>query len=128
MDKEVIFLGMIALLALGFCVINIVSYIANKRHSEETHGTIISLKTLNPSTEKMRNSKWAIVTYNVAGKSYTSKRYIQVSMSADIGSHVQVRYDINQPGKLYSFSTRRIAVSVLIVIGCLLLIGIKTMC
>lgn len=128
MDKEVIFLGVIALLALAFCVYNIVSYTANKRHSQKTHGTIVSLKTINPPTEKMRNSKWAIVTYNVAGKSYTSKKYIQVSMSADIGSRVPVYYDINQPEKLYSFSTGRIAISALIVLGCLLLIGIQIMC
>ncbi|CVI72486.1 hypothetical protein NDGK_02565 [Clostridiales bacterium CHKCI001] len=128
MDKEVIFLVVIALFALGFCVVNIVSYLANKSHSKETQGTIISLKTLNPSTEKMRNSKWAIVTYNVAGKNYTSKKQIQVSMSADIGSHVQVRYDTNQPEKLYCFSTKRIAISALIVIGCLLIIGFKIVC
>lgn len=127
MDKEVIFISVVALLAFGFFVINIVSFLMNKSHSKETQGTIISFKTLNPSTEKMRNSKWATVTYNVAGKNYTSKNQIQVSMTADIGSHVQVRYDIDQPDKLYHFSVKRIVVSALVVVGCLLIIAFKTM-
>lgn len=128
MNKEFIFISAVALLAFGFCVINAVSFFINKKHSKKTQGTIISFKTLNPSTEKMRNSKWAIVAYNVAGKNYTSQNQIQVSMTADIGSHVQVRYDIHQPGKLYRFSGKRIVASALVVVGCLLIIILKTMC
>lgn len=127
MDKEIIFISIVALFAFGFFVINAGSFLMNKNRSKETQGTIISFKTLNPSTEKMRNSKWAIVTYNVAGKNYTSKNPIQVSMTADIGSHIQVRYAIDQPDKLYHFSVKRIFVSALIVIGCLLIIVLKIM-
>lgn len=128
MNKEVIFISAVALLAFGFCAINVVSFLINKNHSKKVQGTVISFKTVNPSAEKMRNSKWAIVTYNVAGKNYTSQNQIQVSMTADIGSHVQVRYDIDQPDKLYHFSVKRIVVSSLIVVGCLLVIILKTMC
>ena len=112
-------------LAFGFCVINAVSFFINRNHFKKTQGTIISFKTLNPSTEKMRNSKWAIVSYKVNGKNYTSQNQIQVSMTADIGSHVPVRYDINQPDRLYHFSVKRIVVSALIVVGCLLVIILK---
>lgn len=125
MNKESVFLFVIALFAFGFCVWNIVSYLANKNHSKVTQGTIISIKTLNPATEKMRNSKWAIVTYNVAGKKYTSKKQMQVSMSADIGSHVPIRYDIKQPEKVYEFSIKRIVVSAFIVFICLIMIGLQ---
>lgn len=127
MDKEIIFISIVALFAFVFFVINAGSFLMNKNRSKKTQGTIISFKTLNPSTEKMRNSKWAIVTYNVAGKNYTSKNPIQVSMTADIGSHIQVRYAIDQPDKLYHFSVKRIFVSALIVIGCLLIIVLKIM-
>lgn len=127
MDKEAIFISVIALSVFGFWLINVVSFAINKRNSKETEGTIISIKTLNPSTEKMRNSKWAIVTYNVAGKKYVSKNQIQVSMTADIGNHVQIRYDIKQPDKLYHFSVKRIVVSTLILVGCLFIIIFKTM-
>lgn len=128
MDNEVIFISIIASLAFGFCVVNAVSFFMFKNHSKKTQGTIISFKTLNPLTEKMRNSKWATVTYNVAGKNYISQNQIQVSMTADIGSHVQVRYNIDQPDKLYHFSVKRIVVSALVVVACLVAISLKTMC
>lgn len=128
MDNEVIFISIIAFLAFGFCVVNAVSFFMFKNHSKKAQGTIISFKTLNPLTEKMRNSKWATVTYNVAGKNYISQNQIQVSMTADIGSHVQVRYNIDQPDKLYHFSVKRIVVSALVVVACLVAISLKTMC
>ena len=74
MDKEIIFMSVIALFAFGFCLTNIASFLINRSHSKETQGTIISFRTINPSTEKMRNSKWATVSYNVAGKNYISQK------------------------------------------------------
>lgn len=127
MDKEIPFLILIAIAALGFCMANTASYIANKNHCKETQGTILSLKTINPSTEKMRNSKWALITYTVNGKTYTSQTRIQVPMSAAIGTPVSVRYDTRQPEKLYSFSTKRIIISAAIVLGSLLIIRLKLM-
>ena len=118
MDKEIIFMSVIALFAFGFCLTNIASFLINRSHSKETQGTIISFRTINPSTEKMRNSKWATVSYNVAGKNYISQNQIQVSMTADVGSVVQIRYH---------FSVKRIIVSSLVVVGCLLIITFKIM-
>ena len=90
MDNELVFLTIITIIVLGFCIANIVSYLINKNHIKETEGTVISVKMPNPTTEKMRNSKWAIVTYKVAGKNYTSQNRIQVPMSVDVGSHIPV--------------------------------------
>ena len=112
---------------LLFLLNNIATFFKNRSHSKETQGTIISFRTINPSTEKMRNSKWATVSYNVAGKNYISQNQIQVSMTADVGSVVQIRYDIFQPEKLYHFSVKRIIVSSLVVVGCLLIITFKIM-
>ena len=61
MDNELVFLTIITIIVLGFCIANIVSYLINKNHIKETEGTVISVKMPNPTTEKMRNSKWAIV-------------------------------------------------------------------
>ena len=127
MEKEIIFMSVIALFAFGFCLTNLASFLIHRSHSKETQGTIISFRTINPSTEKMRNSKWATVSYNVAGKNYISQNQIQVSMTADVGSVVQIRYDIFQPEKLYHFSVKRIIVSSLVVVGCLLIITFKIM-
>ena len=51
MDKEIIFMSVIALFAFGFCLTNIASFLINRSHSKETQGTIISFRTINPSTE-----------------------------------------------------------------------------
>lgn len=112
---------------MGFCIANIVSYLINKNHIKETEGTVISVKMPNPTTEKMRNSKWAIVTYKVAGKNYTSQNRIQVPMSVDVGSHIPVHYNAKQPETLYQFSVKRIVVSALIFIICVLIIAYKIM-
>ena len=116
MDNELVFLTIITIIVLGFCIANIVSYLINKNHTKETEGTVISVKMPNPTTEKMRNSKWAIVTYKVAGKNYTSQNRIQVPMSVDVGSHIPVHYNTKQPETLYQFSVKRIVVSALIFI------------
>lgn len=127
MDNELVFLTIITIIILGFCIVNIVSYLINKNHTKETEGTVISVKMLNPKTEKMRNSKWAIVTYKVAGKNYTSQNRIQVPMSAEIGSHIPVHYNTKQPQTIYQFSAKRIVVSALIFIICMLIIANKIM-
>lgn len=127
MDNEIIFLAVIAIIALGFCIVNIVSYFINKNHAKETEGTVISIVMPNPTTEKMRNSKWAVITYKIDGKNYTSQNRIQVPMSTEVGSHIPVRYNTKQPETLYQFSAKRIIVSALIFLICVLIIAYKTM-
>ena len=105
MDNELVFLTIITIIVLGFCIANIVSYLINKN----------------------QNSKWAIVTYKVAGKNYTSQNRIQVPMSVDVGSHIPVHYNAKQPETLYQFSVKRIVVSALIFIICVLIIAYKIM-
>lgn len=124
MDEEVVFLGAIALISFAYCIVNIVSYLLYKDSSGKTQGVIISFKTISLPTEKMRNSKWATITYTVDGKRYTSKKRIQVPMTEDVGSKVLVRYDTKQPERLYCFSVKRIAVSALVMIGSLIIIGL----
>ncbi len=125
MNNEILFLAIIALVSLGFCIVNITCYLATVSHSKKAQGTVISIRTISPSTEKVRNSKWAAVTYQINGKIYTSENKIQIPMSAEIGSLVQIRYDTNRPEKLYSCSVKRIFISAAVVFGSLLIIGLK---
>lgn len=81
-------------------------------------GTIISIKTPNPQNSKFRNLKWATFSYKVRGKTYQSQNRIQVPMTSQVGTTISVRYDINHPEKLYSFSVSRIVVSFLIAVVC----------
>ncbi len=114
MSNEAIFLYVIGIAAICFGVVNIVQFLLKHNKTEQTVGTIISVKTLNPETAQTRNSKWAIVSYKVNNKIYHSQNRIQVPMSSQIGSTVKVRYDKFTPEKLYSFSVLRIIVSFII--------------
>ena len=103
MDRDTIFLYVIAVIASCFGLINCI----------QTVGTIISFKTINPENSKFRNSKWATVSYKVNGRTYQSQNCIQVPMASQIGTTITVRYDTQNPEKLYSFSILRIIVSLI---------------
>ena len=73
----------------------------------------------NPETAKTRNSKWAKVTYRVDGKIYVSGNRIQVPLTAQVGNSVTVRYDLQHPERLYSYSLARIVVSLFVTVVCI---------
>ena len=85
----------------------------------QTVGTITSFRTINPENSKFRNSKWATVSYKVNGRTYQSQNCIQVPMASQIGTTVTVRYDMQNPEKLYSFSILRIIVSLIVAAICI---------
>lgn len=114
MDKDTIFLYIIAAIALCFGLINCIQFLMKRNRTAQTVGMIISIKTSNPETTKFRNSKWAIVSYKVNGKTYQSQNRIQVPMASQVGTPVSLRYDTHNPKKLYSFSVLRIVSSLFI--------------
>lgn len=120
MNNDAIFLSVIAAVALCFGLINCMQFVLKRNRTAQTTGTIISIKMPNPETAKARNSKWAIVSYTVDGKTYQSQSRVQVPMALQVGSTVKVRYDRLSPEKLYSFSMLRIGVSILIAAVCIL--------
>lgn len=119
MDKDIVFLYIIAVAALCFGLINGIQFLLRRNRTAQTVGTVISIKTPNPETTKFRNSKWATVLYKVNGRTYQSRNRIQVSMASQIGTPVTVRYDTHNPEKLYSFSVLRIVVSLLVAAICI---------
>ena len=58
MDRDTIFLYVIAVIALCFGLINCIQFFLKGNKTAETVGTIISFKTINPENSKFRNSKW----------------------------------------------------------------------
>ena len=120
MNNDTIFLYIIAAAALCFGLINCIQFLLKRNRTEQTTGTIISIKMPNPETAKTRNSKWAQVSYTIDGKSYQSQNRVQVPMVLQVGSTVKVRYDKLNPEKLYSFSLLRITVSILVAAICIL--------
>ena len=116
MDRDTIFLYVIAVIASCFGLINCIQFFLKGNKTAQTVGTIISFKTINPENSKFRNSKWATVSYKVNGRTYQSQNCIQVPMASQIGTTITVRYDTQNPEKLYSFSILRIIVSLCLAI------------
>ena len=120
MNKDTVFLYIIAGIALCFGLINCIQFLLKRNKTAQTTGTIISVKMPNPETAKARNSKWAKVSYTVDGKFYQSQNRVQVPMALQVGATVKIRYDKLNPEKLYHFSISRIAMSLLITAVCIL--------
>lgn len=119
MDRDTIFLYIIAGIALCFVLVNCIQFLLKRNRTTQTVGTITSIKMSNPANSKFRNSKWATVSYKVQEKTYQSQNRIQVSMASQIGTTVALRYDTRKPEKLYSFSVLRIVVSLLVAAICI---------
>ncbi len=82
MDRDTIFLYVIAVIASCFGLINCIQFFLKGNKTAQTVGTIISFKTINPENSKFRNSKWATVSYKVNGRTYQSQNCIQVPMAS----------------------------------------------
>lgn len=121
MGKEALFLYIISAAAFLFAAINMIWILIKRKKTAVTTATVVSVKTVSPERVKRLNSKWAQVSYKVGQRNYTSLSRIQVPMAAQIGSRVSVRYDKNQPEKLYMFSGRRVAAGLLVGIFCVIL-------
>lgn len=125
MNNDTIFLYIIAALALSFAFTNCIQFLTKRNRTAQVIGTITSIKTPNPTKSNYRNSKWAIVSYKVNGKTYESKKRIQVPLYSQIGTTVMIRYDKFNPEKLYCFSGLRIMISFLIAVTCILIVTFK---
>ena len=121
MTQNTILLLFIAAASFCFGLLNCIQLLRNRTHTTKTIGTILSVKTVNPETAKTRNSKWAVLTYRVNGKTYQSENTIQVPMTAEIGSKITVHCDTAHPEKLYPFSWKRIIGAFAIAILCVAL-------
>ena len=80
----------------------------------KTSGTIVSIKSTNPTNEKWRNAKLAEISYQVNNRNIVSKNRIQVPLASKVGTPITVRYDRNQPERIYSYSAKRIITGFLI--------------
>ena len=119
MKNDTIFLYLIASVSFLFALYNALAFWAKRNITGKTTGTINSITSPNPETAKTRNSKWAKVTYRVDGKTYVSGNRIQVPLTAQVGNSVTVRYDLQHPERLYSYSLARILVSLFVTAVCI---------
>ena len=96
MDRDTIFLYVIAVIASCFGLINCIQFFLKRNKTAQTVGT-----------------------YKVNGRTYQSQNCIQVPMASQIGTTITVRYDTQNPEKLYSFSILRIIVSLIVAAICI---------
>lgn len=57
MDNELVFLTIITIIVLGFCIANIVSYLINKNHIKETAISGLKQTVLRSKTDAMRSER-----------------------------------------------------------------------
>ncbi|MDO4344503.1 MAG: hypothetical protein Q4C50_06825 [Eubacteriales bacterium] len=122
MERDEMILYMMAIIFFSFAIFDGIFFLLKHGKTVKTHGKIVSIKSTNPANEKWRNAKLALVSYSVNGRTIVSKNRMQVSLAAQIGTPVTIRYDRNQPEKIYSYSVKRVIAEVLIGIGSLLII------
>ena len=116
MKKDVIFLYIIALVCIVFALVEGISLILMNGKTAAVIGTIVDIKTAVSGSKN--NSKWAVMRYNVDGKTYTSCNRIQVPMSSAIGSQIQVYWSsifVTRLSKLIQSIPRLIRRSIIVV-------------
>lgn len=118
MTNQVMFLFIIAIVSFLFAIFNGTYMILKRNQTAQTMATIVSVTLSNRETVKVWNSKWAKVTYKVNGNTYNSQNRIQVPMTAQVGSLVKIRYDMQHPEKLYSYSMFKILMALFITAVC----------
>lgn len=121
MKRDVIFLYMIAGVSFSFALFNCFFIVIKQGKAVKTNGTIVSIKSTNPTNEKWRNAKLAKVSYLVDGRNIVSKNHIQVPLTSEIGTKLTIRYDRNQPERIYSYSLKRMIAGFLIGIGSMMI-------
>ena len=125
MSSEAVFLCVVGVIAGCFGLVNAVQFLLLQKKTARTVGTVVSIKMPNPETARTRNSKWAVVSYEVDGRLVQSGNRIQVPMTSQVGSFVHVRYDKQEPEKLYAFSLGRMAVAFLVAVVCFFIVGLR---
>ncbi len=121
MERDVIVLYIIAGVSFAFALFNCFFFAIKRGKTMKTKGTIVLIKSTNPTNEKWRNAKLAKVSYLVNGRNIVSKNRIQVPLASEIGTPITIRYDRNQPERIYSYSVKRIIAGFLIGIGSVLI-------
>lgn len=108
MERDIIVLYIIAGVSFSFALFNCILFAIKHGKTTKTNGTIVSIKSTNPTNEKWRNAKLAEISYRVNDRNIVSKNRIQVPLTSQIGTPITVRYDRNQPERIYSYSAKRV--------------------
>ena len=81
MSSEAVFLCVVGVIAGCFGLVNAALFLLLQKKTARAVGTVVSIKMPNPETARTRNSKWAVVSYEVDGRLVQSGNRIQVPMT-----------------------------------------------
>lgn len=101
----------LAALCAAYGVYQLIRLLRSRGNTAGVQAVVMSVSTVMPERVRRNNSKWALVSYRVNGVTYSPGARIQVPMSAAAGSLVTVRYCLNDPGKVVTFSWARLVVA-----------------
>ena len=93
----------------------------NRNKVRETKGRIIDFEFVLPEAMMHRNAKIVTFEYYVDGKRYISKNSKRMSLTANIGDVMDIKYFINDPGMLYTKTEVQFYLSMFVSLICLLL-------
>lgn len=104
MTKDVIALYCIGIIALILAAANGMYYYKKKKQTAKASATVVSVTQAGIMTLKARSSKYAKVSYQVNGKTYTAVNLLPVPMAVQPGSQVTVNYELEQPDHICQLS------------------------
>lgn len=111
MRPATIILYSMAGLAFIGCFIDLIRLLLRRRNTKTVTGHVMQTRNLFPvgTGIVLPAAKRAIVEYTVDGRTYCSEKSIAIASATQIGAAIVLRYDKDDPEKLYTGSFRRIA-------------------
>lgn len=106
--------GIGGLVLFIYSLYQLIGVIIIQKRSKKTVGKIINMNTVVPERMKIYNAKFAQIEYIVKEKHYHNEKPIQVGMLAQIGDHIEIKYDKNNPNVVYTKSFAKMLIALLL--------------
>lgn len=102
LKNTIALVGIAAAVIMGLLLVKYKVSTAKYRPVEAVIQSGSTTDTLNRSDNTYSYFHQVTYTYNIEGKEYHSTQQVFRFRQSDVGKHVTVRYDVNDPQKLYS--------------------------
>ncbi|MBU5438390.1 hypothetical protein KQI42_10245 [Tissierella sp. MSJ-40] len=121
MTVERFFFFSLSLITFIYAIKVQISLFLDRDKVKETKGRIVNIEYVLPEIMMHRNAKLATFEYFVDGRRYISENNIKMSLSANIGDIIDIKYLKDNPSILYTKTKMYFYLSILTSFICLLL-------
>lgn len=121
MTAERVLFFSISFIMLGYAIKVQIEMFLDRNKIRKTKGIIIGYDFVLPEAMMHRNAKIVKFEYYLDGKRYISKNSIKMSLSAEIGDIVDIKYFVNDPSILYTKSNIHVYLAMFASLLCFLL-------